>query len=192
MSVTELYEELKNRLPFVRFALLHGKMKEKEKAEIMQAFKEKRTDCLVTTTVIEVGIDVPDATIMVIYNAERFGLSQLHQLRGRVGRGDKKSYCFLLLGSDSEEARERLNIIKQNTDGFKIAEYDLKMRGGGDFMGTRQSGKMFAQLKNLRYSAQAIFEAKKLADEAIVCADNAYLRAQALKKYESLQDVVLN
>jgi ATP-dependent DNA helicase RecG len=98
ISVTELFEELKGRLPTVRFALLHGKMKEKEKAEVMLAFKQKQFDCLVSTTVIEVGVDVPNSTIMVIYNAERFGLSQLHQLRGRVGRGDKKSYCFLLCG----------------------------------------------------------------------------------------------
>lgn len=192
MSVTELFDELKNRLPTVRFALLHGKMKDREKSEIMQAFKEKRYDCLVSTTVIEVGIDVPDATIMVIYNAERFGLSQLHQLRGRVGRGDKKSYCFLLLGSDSSEARERLSVIKNNTDGFKIAEYDLQMRGGGDFLGTRQSGKMLSEIKNLRYPSEVIFQAKKLADEAVSCADTALLRSLALKKYESLQDVILN
>ncbi len=192
MSVTELFDELKNRLPTVRFALLHGKMKDKEKSEIMQAFKEKRYDCLVSTTVIEVGIDVPDATIMVIYNAERFGLSQLHQLRGRVGRGDKKSYCFLLLGSDSPEARERLSVIKNNTDGFKIAEYDLQMRGGGDFLGTRQSGKMLSEIRNLRYPPEVIFQAKKLADEAVSCADTMLLRSLALKKYESLQDVILN
>ena len=125
MSVTELYDELRARLPRVRFALLHGRMKEKEKAEIMAAFKAKQYDCLVSTTVIEVGIDVPDATIMVIYNAERFGLSQLHQLRGRVGRGSEKSYCFLLMGTDSEEARARLAVIKNNTDAFMIAEADL-------------------------------------------------------------------
>lgn len=192
MSVTELFDELKNRLPAVRFALLHGKMKDREKAEIMQAFKDKKYDCLVSTTVIEVGIDVPDATIMVIYNAERFGLSQLHQLRGRVGRGSKKSYCFLLLGADSPEARERLSVIKNNTDGFKIAEKDLEMRGGGDFLGTRQSGKMLSEIKNLRYPPSVIFQAKKLADEAVGCADISLLRSLALKKYESLQDVVLN
>ncbi len=192
MSVSELYDELKNRLPRVRFALLHGKMKDREKAEIMRAFKEKKYDCLVSTTVIEVGIDVPDATIMVIYNAERFGLSQLHQLRGRVGRGEKKSYCFLLCGSDSEDARERLSVIKQNTDGFKIAEYDLKMRGGGDFLGTRQSGRFLSEIKNLRYPPEVIFEAKKLADEAFAAGENALLREIALKKYESLKEVVLN
>ena len=192
MSVTELFDDLKNRLPRVRFALLHGKMKEKEKAEIMADFKAKKYDCLVSTTVIEVGIDVPDATNMIIYNAERFGLSQLHQLRGRVGRGEKKSYCFLLVGSDSDEARERLNVLKNNTDGFKIAEYDLKMRGGGDFMGLRQSGHILSEIKNLRYPPDVIFEAKKLADEALTCKDTTLLRALARKRYQQLQDVVLN
>lgn len=137
----ERYEELKTRLPYVRFALLHGKMKEKEKDEVMTAFKNGEYDCLVSTTVIEVGVDVPNATIMVIYNADRFGLSQLHQLRGRVGRGSEKSYCFLLSDTDSETAKERLLTLKNTTDGFKIAEKDLEMRGGGDFLGTRQSGK---------------------------------------------------
>lgn len=192
MSVTELYDELKNRLPRVRFALLHGRMKDKEKTQIMSDFKAKKYDCLVSTTVIEVGIDVPDATIMVIYNAERFGLSQLHQLRGRVGRGDKKSYCFLLCGSDGEEARERLSVIKHNSDGFKIAEYDLKMRGGGDFLGTRQSGKFLSEIRNLRYPPEVIFEAKKLCDEAFERGDTALLRSFALKKYESLKEVILN
>ena len=192
MSVTELFDELKNRLPRVRFALLHGKMKDKEKAEIMSAFKQKKYDCLVSTTVIEVGIDVPDATIMVIYNAERFGLSQLHQLRGRVGRGSKKSYCFLLCGSDGEEARERLSVIKQNSDGFRIAEYDLKMRGGGDFLGTRQSGKFLNEIRNLKYPPEVIFEAKKLSDEAFEAGGSEQLRAFALKKYESLKEVILN
>lgn len=192
MSVTELYDDLKNRLLHLRVALLHGKMKEKEKAEIMQSFKEKRVDCLVSTTVIEVGIDVPDATIMVIYNAERFGLSQLHQLRGRVGRGTKKSYCFLLIGSDSQEARERLTVLKNNTDGFKIAEYDLKMRGGGDFMGVKQSGHILSEIRNLRYPPEVIFMAKKLSDEALYCEDLSKLRVQAKKRFEALQDVVLN
>ncbi len=192
MSVTELFDTLKNRLPGVRFALLHGKMKDKEKAEVMAAFKAKQYDCLVSTTVIEVGVDVPDATIMVIYNAERFGLLQLHQLRGRVGRGDKKSYCFLLLGADSPEARERLAAIRASSDGFAIAEKDLEMRGGGDFFGTRQSGHIISDIKNLHYPASVIFEAKKLADEALLCADAGDLRAIALQKYESLQNVVLN
>ena len=133
-------------MPSVRFALLHGRMKDKEKAEIMTAFKNHEYDCLVSTTVIEVGVDVPHATIMIIYNAERFGLSQLHQLRGRVGRGSEKSYCFLLMGTEGENAKERLLTLKNNTDGFKIAEKDLEMRGSGDFFGTRQSGKMLTDV----------------------------------------------
>ncbi|MBP3434357.1 MAG: ATP-dependent DNA helicase RecG, partial [Clostridia bacterium] len=165
ISVTELFEELKGRLPTVRFGLLHGRMKDKEKAEIMTAFKNREYDCLVSTTVIEVGVDVPNATIMIIYNAERFGLSQLHQLRGRVGRGAEKSYCFLLVGSDGEVARERLTTLKNESDGFKIAEKDLEMRGSGDFFGTRQSGKMLGDIKNLRYPTQVVFAAKKLSDD---------------------------
>ena len=193
MSVTELYDDLRSKMPSVRFALLHGKMREKEKNEIMSAFKNKQYDCLVSTTVIEVGVDVPDATTMIIYNAERFGLSQLHQLRGRVGRGDKKSYCFLLAGSDSEEARERLLVIKNSSDGFKIAEADLQMRGGGDFLGTRQSGKMLSELKNLKFPVETIFTAKALSDEAFSGAyDITLLKQVAAQKYDSLKDVILN
>lgn len=193
ISVKELFEELKGRLPFVRFGLLHGKMKEKEKAEVMLAFKQKQFDCLVSTTVIEVGVDVPNSTIMVIYNAERFGLSQLHQLRGRVGRGDKKSYCFLLMGAQTEVARERLNTLKNSTDGFEIAQKDLEMRGSGDFFGTRQSGKMLTDIKNLRYSTDVIFAAKKMSDETFEGGfAGERLKQAALKKYQSLKDVVLN
>ncbi len=192
-SVTELYEELRGRLPSVRFALLHGRMKEKEKTEIMSAFKRKEYDCLVSTTVIEVGVDVPDATVMVIYNAERFGLSQLHQLRGRVGRGSEKSYCFLLVASESETALERLNVLKSTTDGFKLAEKDLELRGSGDFFGTRQSGKFLNDIKNLKYSAEVIFTAKKLSDEAFERRlDYEEIKRAAMQKYESLKDVVLN
>lgn len=193
MSVTELFEELKLRIPSARFALLHGKLKDKEKNQIMEDFKAKKYDCLVSTTVIEVGVDVPDATIMVIYNSERFGLSQLHQLRGRVGRGKDKSYCFLLIGSDSETARERLAVMRETTDGFKIAERDLELRGSGDFMGTRQSGKVMTDLKNLRYSTETIFMAKRLADEAM-CGkyDVSELRIVAMQKYNSLKEIVLN
>ncbi len=193
ISVTELFDELKNRLPTVRFALLHGRMKEREKTEIMSAFKRNEYDCLVSTTVIEVGVDVPNATMMIIYNAERFGLSQLHQLRGRVGRGAEKSYCFLLMGAESETARERLLTLKNNADGFKIAEKDLEMRGSGDFFGTRQSGKMLTDIKNLKYPTSVIFMAKRLSDDAFEGQfDDEKLRAAALKKYESLKDVVLN
>ncbi len=193
MSVTELFEDLKEKMPGVRLALLHGKMRDKQKNEIMAAFKAKEYDCLVSTTVIEVGVDVPDATTMIIYNAERFGLSQLHQLRGRVGRSDKKSYCFLLPGSDTEEARERLNVIKNSSDGFEIADADLKLRGGGDFMGTRQSGRMLSEIKNLKFPVSTVFLAKAISDEAFSGAfDIKLLSRIAAEKYESLKDVILN
>ena len=193
MSVTELYEDLQTKMRGVKIALLHGKMKDKQKNEIMAAFKAKKFDCLVSTTVIEVGVDVPDATVMIIYNAERFGLSQLHQLRGRVGRGDKKSYCFLLMGADSEEARQRLSVIKNCSDGFEIAEADLKMRGGGDFMGTRQSGKMLSEIKNLKFPVETVFTAKAISDEAFNGSiDASSLAKIAAEKYRGLADVTLN
>jgi len=192
-SVTELFEELKARLPDVRFCMLHGKMKEREKTLIMEAFKRKEYDCLVSTTVIEVGVDVPSATIMAIMNAERFGLSQLHQLRGRVGRGSDKSYCFLLVGEESETAIERLNVLKSTSDGFKIAEKDLELRGSGDFLGTRQSGKFLSEIKNLHYGADVIFTAKRMVDEAFERnLDRDKIETAAVKKYEELKDVVLN
>ncbi len=193
MSVTELYEDLSSKMRGVRLALLHGKMKEAEKNAVMADFKAKKYDCLVSTTVIEVGVDVPDATVMVIYNAERFGLSQLHQLRGRVGRGSEKSWCFLLMGSDTPQARERLSVIKNNSDGFKIAEADLELRGGGDFMGTRQSGRVLSEIRNLKFPASVIFTAKAITDEAFSGGfEITALRAAALEKYKKLEDVVLN
>ncbi len=136
---------------------------------------------------------MPNATIMIISNAERFGLSQLHQLRGRVGRGAEKSYCFLLMGAESETAKERLLTLKNNADGFKIAEKDLEMRGGGDFFGTRQSGKMLGDIKNLKYPTQVVFAAKQLSDDTFALRlDSEELRVAALRKYDSLKDVVLN
>ena len=193
MSVTELYEELQAKLPSLKIALVHGKMKDKQKNDIMAAFKAKEYDCLVSTTVIEVGVDVPDATTMIIYNAERFGLSQLHQLRGRVGRGDKKSYCFLLPGADTEEAAARLGVIKNSSDGFEIAEADLKLRGGGDFMGTKQSGRILSEINKLRFPVSVVFTAKAISDEAFSgIFDVKQLTSIAAQKYESLKDVILN
>ena len=193
MSATELYEDLSQRLSDVRVGLLHGKMKDKEKNAIMQDFKDKKIDFLVSTTVIEVGVDVPDASVMVIYNAERFGLSQLHQLRGRVGRSDKKSYCFLLTGVKDGIGLERLKILKDNSDGFKISEHDFKLRGSGDFMGDRQSGKFMNDLGALNYSTEAIFLAKKISDEYF---ENGVhidaVREVAIKKYNKLKDITLN
>ena len=193
ISATELYQDIKERLNDVRVGLMHGKMKDKEKNEIMTAFKDKQIDLLVSTTVIEVGVDVPDATVMVIYNAERFGLSQLHQLRGRVGRSDKKSYCFLTTSARDGVAIERLNIIKENTDGFKVSEFDYKLRGSGDFMGDRQSGKFINDLGSLTYGTESIFLAKKISDDLFAQGkDVSLIRDIAIAKYNRLKDVTLN
>lgn len=193
MSVNDLYEELESKLSDVKVGLLHGKMKDEEKARIMLDFKERRIDVLVSTTVVEVGIDVPNATVMVIYNAERFGLSQLHQLRGRVGRGGGESFCFLYSTSDDERANARLKVLCESADGFKIAEKDFEMRGGGDFLGTRQSGRFISDLGDLVYPTSAIYLAKKLCDEAFSSGEYiGGIREIALKKYEKLKDVALN
>lgn len=134
-------ERLQNEVfPQFKIGLLHGKLKNDEKEQVMADFKEKKYDILVSTTVVEVGVDVPNATVMLIENAERFGLSQLHQLRGRVGRNDLQSYCILHTSTKSHETKERLNIMTQTNDGFVIAEKDLQLRGPGEFLGTRQSG----------------------------------------------------
>ncbi|MDR1017710.1 MAG: ATP-dependent DNA helicase RecG [Lachnospiraceae bacterium] len=133
----------------VRVAYLHGRMKAKEKDEIMSKFANGEYDILVSTTVIEVGIDIPNATVMLIENADRYGLAALHQLRGRVGRGDTESYCIFMSGNKKKEVRERLNILGNSNDGFYIAEEDLKLRGPGDFFGIRQSGEMEFKLADV-------------------------------------------
>lgn len=140
-NVVEYTEKLKGFLDAsIQIAYLHGKMKSEMKNEIMEQFKNRNIDVLVSTTVIEVGINVPNATVMLVENAERFGLAQLHQLRGRVGRGEHQSYCIFISSSDKKEKMERLEILNKSNDGFKIAEEDLKMRGPGDLFGIRQSG----------------------------------------------------
>ncbi len=139
-SAEEHAEELRQQLPGLRIACIHGKLKAREKDEIMSRFAAGETDVLVSTTVIEVGVDVPNAALMVVENAERFGLSQLHQLRGRVGRGKHKSWCILVSDAKGEEARARLHAMTHISDGFKIAEEDLRLRGPGDFFGSRQHG----------------------------------------------------
>lgn len=124
---------LEAMFPDCRIGLLHGRMKAAEKEAVMENFKQNEIQLLVSTTVVEVGVDVPNATIMMVENAERFGLAQLHQLRGRVGRGSKKSYCILVSDNDNEETRRRLGVMKSTSDGFVIAQEDLKLRGSGDF-----------------------------------------------------------
>lgn len=149
-SATETAEEIKRDFfPDLRVGLLHGKMKSSEKDAIMTAFKNHELDILVSTTVIEVGVNVPNSTLMIIENAERFGLAQLHQLRGRVGRGKHQSYCVLIYGSNSEVCRKRMGIMEETNDGFKISEKDLEIRGPGEFFGTMQHGVPELKVANL-------------------------------------------
>ena len=146
--------------PDLRIALLHGQMKGAEKEEAMASFARGEADVMVATTVIEVGVDVPNATLMVIEDADRFGLSQLHQLRGRVGRGKAKSYCILTSHNKNQETLQRLKALCKTTDGFKIAEEDLKLRGPGDFFGSRQSGLPTFRVANLSYDLQTLKDAQ--------------------------------
>ncbi len=147
--------------------LLHGRMKPAEKERVMQAFAENRLQVLVSTTVIEVGVDVPNAVCMIIENAERFGLSQLHQLRGRVGRGKEQSYCILISGKTNPETKRRLEVIAKTTDGFKVAEEDLKLRGPGDFFGYRQSGLPMLKMADMMTDIKLLELAKKAAAEIL-------------------------
>ena len=164
-AVTTYAQTLQTQVfPDLRVGLLHGKMKGKDKEAVMAAFAAGDIDILCATTVIEVGVDVPRATLMVIENAERFGLSQLHQLRGRVGRGDAKSYCVLVSSHQGKETRQRLKALCATNDGFQIAEEDLKLRGPGDFFGQRQHGLPQLQLADLVEDVQVLQQAKEGAE----------------------------
>ncbi|MDE6626461.1 MAG: ATP-dependent DNA helicase RecG [Lachnospiraceae bacterium] len=159
-NVTEYGESLKGVFPKeIRVSCLHGRMSPGEKNDIMKAFAERQIDILVSTTVIEVGINNPNATVMMIENAEKFGLAQLHQLRGRVGRGEAQSYCIMLCGTEKKEALDRLNILRESNDGFRIANEDLKLRGPGDFFGVRQSGDMLFRLGDIYSNADMLRQA---------------------------------
>ena len=175
------------QLPELRIACIHGKMKPKEKDAVMQRFAAGEMDVLVSTTVIEVGVDVPNAALMIVENADRFGLSQLHQLRGRVGRGRHQSYCILVSDADSEEARRRLSVMKETTDGFKIASEDLRLRGPGDFFGSRQHGLPEMHIADLCADMDVLSTAQNAAkdlledDPRLEKPEHAALRAQAKK-----------
>lgn len=163
-SVEKLAESYKEEIfKDYKVEILHGKMKPKEKDKIMQDFKENKISILISTTVIEVGVDVPNANIMVIENAERFGLAQLHQLRGRVGRGEYKSYCILKYNSNSGRVRERMKIMTETEDGFKIAEKDLELRGAGEFFGTRQHGLPEFKIANIFEDIKILKQVQELA-----------------------------
>ena len=148
-NVLDYSKTLKEMLPHISISYLHGKMKAKEKNQIMEQFAAGEIKVLVSTTVIEVGVDVPNATVIMIENAERFGLAQLHQLRGRVGRGEHQSYCIMINCGDQDGTQKRLDILNRSNDGFYIASEDLKLRGPGDIFGLRQSGEMEFQLADI-------------------------------------------
>ncbi len=172
-------ERLKTLFPHLKIGLIHGKMKPLEREQVMREFKNGDINILVSTTVIEVGVDVPNATLMVIIHAERFGLAQLHQLRGRVGRGSNQSYCILLSYGGGEESRKRLQAMVRTTDGFEIAEEDLKIRGHGEFFGVRQSGMPDLKIANLLRDSKILEVARKYAFSLIEKDD--------LKKYPLLK-----
>ena len=190
-SVEKVSEEIERRFSDKKIGIIHGKMKAKEKDEVMLKFKNKEYDILIATTVIEVGIDVPASTIMTIYNAERFGLSALHQLRGRVGRGSKQSYCFLISESTTENSKQRLSIMEKTEDGFVIAEEDLRLRNSGEIFGLKQSG--FSDLKFI----DIIYDSKTIKDVRDLCIaylkknkgkiKNEFLKYDIERKFSDLQ-----
>ncbi len=168
VPATEYYDYLKSTyFTDCTLGLLHGQMKPKQKDEVMRRFYSGEIDLLVSTVVIEVGVDVPNATVMVIENAERFGLSQLHQLRGRIGRGTEESTCVLLSDAQNDEAKERFEIMCKTSDGFEIAKKDLELRGPGDFFGSRQHGLPDMRVANLMTDTRILYEAQKTAKEII-------------------------
>ena len=166
--------------PEFQVGLLHGRLKSAEKDAALTAFRDKETQIIVSTTVIEVGVDVPNATVMVIENAERFGLSQLHQLRGRVGRGEHKSYCFLMSSSKSPDAKQRLGVLEQSQDGFFLSEMDMRFRGPGEVLGTRQSG-----LPD--FALASLVEDKEVLNLARDAAEKIIERDRTLESYPSLK-----
>ncbi|HBE9428646.1 ATP-dependent DNA helicase RecG [Clostridioides difficile] len=199
-SAVELVEELRAEyFHDLRLGLLHGKMKSSEKDEVMRLFKNKEIDILVSTTVIEVGVNVPNATLMIIENAERFGLAQLHQLRGRVGRGSHKSYCVLIYDSKTDVCRQRMAIMEETNDGFKISEKDLEIRGPGEFFGTRQHGlpelkvaNLFKHIKILKLAQQ---EARYILgeDNNLQLKENMALKKEIIDKFkDTLKEISLN
>ena len=190
-AVKTYYEDIaKALLPDRRVGLMHGKLKPKEKAAVMEDFKAGRLDALVSTTVIEVGVDVPNASVMVIENAERYGLSALHQLRGRVGRGAAESWCFLVSDNTGEAVQKRLKFLCSTTDGFAVAQYDLETRGPGDFFGSRQHGLPTLQIADLMNDTRTLHAAQSealamLAEDPLLQApEHALLAAQVQQMFD--------
>ena len=185
-AVKTYYEDIaKALLPDRRVGLMHGKLKPKEKAEVMDDFKSGRLDALVSTTVIEVGVDVPNATVMVIENAERFGLSALHQLRGRVGRGAADSCCILISDNENDAVKERLRFLCHTSDGFAVAKYDLENRGPGDFFGSAQHGLPTLRVADLVQDTRTLKVAQEEAKALLAVDPNL-----AMPQHRALSDEV--
>jgi ATP-dependent DNA helicase RecG len=189
-TALDTFAKLKRELQKLHVGLLHGKLPPAEKAAVMQAFQGNEIQLLVCTTVIEVGVDVPNASLMVIESAERFGLAQLHQLRGRVGRGARDSVCILLFGQElSSTARERLKVIYENNDGFEIARQDLELRGPGEYLGERQSGLPLLRFADLAHDG-ALVEAARRAALELIEADPAAARAHVERWLGSKRELI--
>ena len=187
-SVEVLYEAYKKEVfPQYRVSYIHGKMRPKEKEEIMEQFKAGEIDILISTTVIEVGVDVPNANIMVIENAERFGLAALHQLRGRVGRGDFQSYCVLKYEGKGETVRERMKVMCSTNDGFVISEKDLELRGSGDFFGTMQHGLPEFKIANL-FEDMPILKSVQIVAQKILDDDHKLEKEENLLLKQLIKD----
>lgn len=166
-AVTKEYEDWQERLAPLQCGILHGRMSGEEKDTVMAKFRAQEVQVLVSTTVIEVGVDVPNANIMIIYHADRFGLAQLHQLRGRIGRGEHDSYCVLVCDGKNEEAVAKLKVLEATQDGFRIAEADLRLRGPGELLGTAQSGLAGLRLGDLVADARLVKVSRELASEVL-------------------------
>lgn len=186
-NAIEVYEQLQAWMPdSVKVGLMHGRLHPDEKEEVMRAYAENETQVLVSTTVVEVGVNVPNATMMLIYGAERFGLAQLHQLRGRVGRGSSKSYCILMADPKTEQGRERMSVMTETTDGFELSEHDLKLRGPGDFFGKKQSGLPEFKVADLTEDFRALEVARK--DAVRIIQDNLIEEPE----YRVLKEMILS
>ncbi|NOX53764.1 MAG: ATP-dependent DNA helicase RecG, partial [Planctomycetes bacterium] len=191
----QVYRRLSSgELKDFRVDLMHGQMDFERRAEVMRLFRSGQTQVLVCTTVIEVGVDVPNATLMVVLEAERFGLSQLHQLRGRIARGKFQGYCFLFTESASEEAARRLHALEFTSDGFRIAEIDFELRGPGDVLGTRQHGQLPLKVADLVHDQATLIQARKAAFDLVESGqldqpDYAPLKIRVLERFGELMEL---
>lgn len=191
-SATELYDEVVERFSNYQIGILHGRMKNSEKDQIMKDFKSNKTQILVSTTVIEVGVNVPNATVMVISSAERFGLSALHQLRGRIGRGEHASYCFLMSSTENDVSKSRLKVMEETIDGFKIAEEDLRLRKSGEVFGTKQSGISDLKFVDIVHDVKTIKLVRDISKEYLKEnfgeIENIYLKVDIKRKFKNLDE----